>query len=323
MGIDLTTYYLGLQLRTPVVASASPLSQTPEGVCELVEGGVGAVVLPSLFEEQLVGADEEQPRRHFDHPAGPGGPERYLSLVAQSSRAVDVPVIASLNGTDPGDWVLFGRELQDAGAAAIELNYALVPDHLQAPPRLVEERCLELVHRLRSVVSVPVAVKLSPYFSSLGELALRLVETGADGLVLFNRFLQARIDPEQLTVRPGVDLSTPADATLPQTWIAILRERLNTSLAGTGGAHSGADVAAYLLAGADVVMVASVLLRNGRGYADILNAELETWLEEKDLDSVSAARGRLAVPWRVDPHDYEREGYVAALQTARRSYVGR
>lgn len=319
MAIDLSTCYLGLHLRTPVVASASPLSQTVAGVVELADAGVGAVVLPSLFEEQVTGADPHQ--QHF--AVAHGGPEEYLNLVAGSAAAVDVPVIASLNGTGPGDWVAFAQELERAGAAAVELNYALVPDHLQAPARHVEGACLELLRGLRGAVQVPVAVKLSPYFSSLGEMALRLVESGADGLVLFNRFLQARIDPEAMAVRPWAELSSRTDATLPQTWIAILRERLVTSLAGTGGAHTGADVAGYVLAGADAVMVASVLLRHGRGHVAVLNEELEAWLAEHEIASVQEAHGRLAVPWQVDPREYERQGYVAALQAARHSYSTR
>lgn len=320
MGADLSTTYLGLGLRTPLVASASPLSQTADGVVELVEAGVGAVVLNSLFEEQISGDAGDHPH-WFANPAGPGAPERYLRLVEESVRSVDVPVVASLNGTRDGEWVEFARELERAGAAAVELNYALVPDHLQAPGRDVERACLELAQHLRATVTIPVSVKLPPYFSSFGELALRLVESGADGLVLFNRFVQARIDEETMSVRPVLDLSSPSDARLPQTWIAILRERLDTSLAGTGGVHSGRDVAGYVLAGADVVMVASVLLRHGRGHASVLLRELEEWAREHDVTALSEVRGRLAVPWQVDPHEYQRDGYVATLQTARRSYV--
>lgn len=321
--MDLSTTYLGLPLRNPLVAAASPLSQSAHRVIELVDAGVSAVVLHSLFEEQIEHPvpDAELPH-FFENPAGPGAPRRYLDLIEECVRSVDVPVIASLNGTSRHDWTSFARHLQDAGAAAVECNIYNVPRRTQGqtPGPGVEERCLEVIRALKQELDVPVAVKLTPYFASFGELALRMAETGADGLVLFNRFLQPQIDVETLTVAPTIGLSHSSDARLPQTWIALLREQLTISLAGTSGVETASDVVAYLLAGADVVECASAFLRNGIQYAGLLLDGLDEWGDEHGFQSVDEVRGRLAVPWNVDPHEYTREGYVAALQIARRTY---
>jgi dihydroorotate dehydrogenase (fumarate) len=275
--MDLSTSYLGLALRNPLVASASPLSNTLDGVRRLADAGVGAVVLYSLFEEQVRQEAERNARladagtdsfaeslSYFpaDADADPG-PHRYLSLLERAAEAVDIPVIGSLNGVTPGGWTSYARDMQDAGAAAIELNIYYIPGDPHVSGREVEQRHIDILRRVKAAVSVPVAVKLSPHFSSTGEMALRLDQAGADGLVLFNRFLQPDIDPETLTVVPGLDLSSPAEARLPRTWIAILRHQVRVSLAATTGVDGPADVVAYLLAGADVVMTASALIRNG------------------------------------------------------------
>jgi dihydroorotate dehydrogenase (fumarate) len=320
--MELATTYLGLPLRNPLVASASPLSQSPDRVVELVEAGVSAVVLHSLFEEQIEQATPDPGKPHFfDNPAGPGAPRRYLELIEECVASVDVPVIASLNGISRHGWTAFARNLQDAGAAAVECNFYNVPGGIQDPGRDVEARCVEVVHALKQSLQVPVAVKLTPYFSSFGELALRLVEAGADGLVLFNRFLLPQIDVQSLAVAPVIGLSHCSDARLPQTWIALLREQLTVSLAGTSGVETASDLVAYLLAGADVVECASAFLRNGIRYASSLLDGLDQWGSERGFGSVDDFRGRLAVPWHIDAEEYTREGYVAALQTARRSYL--
>ena len=320
--MDLATTYLGLSLRNPLVASASPLTQSAHRVIELVEAGVSAVVLHSLFEEQIEHPTPDTDLPHFFvNPAGPGAPRRYLDLIEECVESVDVPVIASINGTSRLGWTSFAHRMQDAGAAAVECNFYNVPQRMQGPGRDVEARCMELVQALKQELDVPVAVKLTPYFSSFGELALRLVETGADGLVLFNRFLQPQIDVQTLTVAPVIGLSHSSDARLPQTWIALLREQLTASLAGTGGVETASDLVAYLLAGADVVQCASTFLRNGIQYATLLLDGLDAWGNEHGFRSVDEVRGRLAVPWNVDPQEYTREGYVAALQTARFSYL--
>ncbi|HMM93695.1 dihydroorotate dehydrogenase-like protein [Phycicoccus sp.] len=332
---DLSTRYLGLELRSPLVASSSPATSGVDRVRALADAGIGAVVLPSLFEEEVA---REQLRDHAlaevtedvhgeaasYFPAVPtaetGGVTRHLRLVEQCARAVDVPVVASLNGSTAAGWPRFARRLADAGAAAVELNVHVVPGDPATSGRDVEDRHVEVLEEVRAVVSVPVAVKLSPYFSATGEMAARLDRAGADGLVLFNRFLQPDVDPEAMTVTTGFALSTPAEARLARTWVAILRHRVRASLAATTGVEDAADVAAYLLAGADVVMTASALVRHGTGHVRVLLDGLEDWMRRHGLTSLEQVRGRLAVPATTDPQAHERAGYVAALEAARRTY---
>ncbi|MGB0099107.1 MAG: dihydroorotate dehydrogenase-like protein [Nocardioides sp.] len=319
--MDLDTTYLGLPLRGPLVASASPLTQSADRVIELVDAGVSAVVLHSLFEEQIEHPTPDPDAPHvFDNPSGPGAPDRYLDLIEECVRSVDVPVIASINGTSRGSWTSFARRMQDAGAAAVECNFYTVPEAVQESSHDVEARCMDVVHAIKQELDVPVTVKLTPYFSSFGQFAMRLAEVGADGLVLFNRFLQPHVDVQAIAVSPVIGLSHSSDARLPQTWIALLRDYLTISLAGTGGVETADDLAAYLLAGADVVECASVFLRHGPERAAGLLDDLSAWGDEHGFSSVDAVRGKLAVPWPVDIEDYSREGYVAALQVARRSY---
>jgi dihydroorotate dehydrogenase (fumarate) len=328
--MQLATNYMGLELRNPLVASASPLSHTVDGVRRLAEAGVGAVVMHSLFEEQLQEEAELNARladagtesfaeslSYFPSVADePAGPRRHLDLVQRAAATVDVPVIASLNGVTPGGWTDYARALQDAGAAAIELNIYYLPGDPQLPGRDVEQRYVDVLQRVKNAVTVPVAVKLGPYFSSTGEMALRLDEAGADGLVLFNRFLQPDIDPELLVVVPSVALSRRADAGLPRTWISLLHGRLRAALAATTGVEEPADVAQYLLAGADVVMTASALLRHGPEHATVLLDGLCEWMERKEFQSVDELRGMLAVPLDADAAAYERTGYVSGLRAA-------
>ncbi len=332
--MDLSTHYLGLALRNPLVASASPLTSTLPNLGRLADAGVGAVVLHSLFEEQvhreqlhdlqIMETHEDsfgEALTYFPSTAShPGGTTRYLRLIERAVAAVDVPVIASLNGSTPGGWPSFAHAMQEAGAAAIELNIYFVPGDPHTTGREVEDRHVEILHQVKDQVSVPVAVKLSPYFSSPGEMALRLDQAGADGLVLFNRFLQPDVDPERLTVSAGWSLSTPDEASLRRTWIAILHGHVAGSLAATTGVETAGDVAAYLLAGADVVMTTSALLRHGPGHAAVLLEGLTDWMTRKRFDSVEEFRGRLAVPREVDQTAYERAGYLSALEQARATY---
>jgi dihydroorotate dehydrogenase (fumarate) len=245
-----------------------------------------------------------------------GGPRSYLALLERAVASVDVPVIASLNGVTPEGWTDYARAMQDAGAAAIELNIYYLPGDPETSGREVEQRHVDILEHVKTVVSVPVAVKLSPYFSSPGEMALRLDEAGADALVLFNRFLQPDIDPEQLAVLPKVNLSSPADARLARAWIALLCGRARASLAATSGVEVSADLARYLLAGADVVMTTSALLRHGPKYATELLDGLMTWMSRKGFKSVDEVRGMLAVPAAADQAAYERSGYVTAMRAA-------
>jgi dihydroorotate dehydrogenase (fumarate) len=337
--MDLSTSYLGLALRNPLVASASPLSNTVDGVRRLADAGVGAVVLYSLFEEQLRREAAENARlaeagtesfaealSYFpaeaeveaaqDGTADEPSPRRYLSLLERAAAAVDIPVIGSINGMTPGGWTSYARAMQDAGAAAIELNIYYIPGNPHITGREVEQRHIDILHRVKDAVTVPVAVKLSPHFSSPGEMALRLDEAGADGLVLFNRFLQPDIDLETLAVTPDVYLSSPAEARLPRTWISILRQYLRGSLAATTGVEGPADMIKYLLAGADVVMTASALIRHGPAHAAVLLDGLSGWMARKGYPSVAGVRGMLALPAGTDRAAYERAGYVSAMQAA-------
>ena len=328
--MNLSTEYMGLALRNPLVASASPLSQTVDGVRRLADAGVGAVVLYSLFEEQLRREAAENARlfeagtesfaeslSYFPSAAeDEAGPRRYLSLLERAAGAVDVPVIGSLNGVTPGGWTDYARAMQDAGAAAIELNVYYLPGDPRISGRDVEQRHVDILMRVKDAVRVPVAVKLSPYFSSTGEIAVRLDDAGADALVLFNRFLQPEIDPDKLTVVSQIGLSSPAEARLPRTWIALLHGRVRASLAATTGVETAADLAKYLLAGADVVMTASALLRHGPEHAAVLLDGLTDWMAQKGFAAVDDLRGMLAVPSDTDKAVYERAGYVTAMREA-------
>ncbi|QXT63395.1 dihydroorotate dehydrogenase-like protein [Tessaracoccus palaemonis] len=332
--MDLTTRYLGLELRNPLVASAGPLSQTVAGIRSLDDGGVGAIVLYSLFEEQLrreaasIAELEElyddsfaeaisyfpnvpSARRDASHP--------YLRLVEEATRLCEVPVIASLNGASVGGWTETARRLEEAGAAAIELNIYYVPGDLTMSGRDVEQRHVDILAGVKQTVGVPVAVKLSPYFSSVGNMALQLDAAGADGLVLFNRFLQPDIDIDRVTIESGVSLSSPIEARLPRTWIAVLRDKVRASLAATTGVDTAEDVIKYILAGADVVMTTSALVRRGAAYAQVLVDGLEEWLEARNLP-LAQARGLLAVPKDTATDAYERAGYVSALEKAKKTY---
>lgn len=331
---DLRSSYLGLELRNPVIASAGPLSQSVEDIKVLADAGLGAVTMFSLFEEQLLRDAErlveleeqfaditpeaisffpEVPRAEADAVAN------YLRLVEKGAQAIDVPLIASLNGASRGGWVHSARSLQDAGAAALELNIYYVPGDLTLGGEEVEQRHLDILRAVKSEVSIPVAVKLSPYFSSVGAMCQRLDRAGADGLVLFNRFLQPDIDLDRLEVVSGVTLSSPVDARLPRTWIAVLRDHVEASLAASSGVDQPGDVVKHLLAGADVVCTTSALVRHGVEHATRLVEGLESWLDGRRL-TLDQARGMLAVPGRTPADAYERAGYVAALEKAKTTY---
>jgi dihydroorotate dehydrogenase (fumarate) len=327
---DLATTYMGLELRNPLVASPSPLSNTLGGVKRLAEGGVGAIVLYSLFEEQL----REQQAEIAELVEGPAesfaealdyvprvtkedpGPREYLSLLERSAAEVEVPVIGSLNGVTAAGWTGYAREMQNAGAAAIELNIYDLPGDPEISGRSIEQRHLDVLERVKKAVSIPVAVKLGPYYSSTGEIALALDRAGADALVLFNRVLQPDIDPEGLVVVPRIYLSSPFEGRLPRTWIALLHGRVNASLAATSGVETAADLARYLLAGADIVMTTSALLRHGPSYAAELLEGLTAWMNARGFDSIDGFRGMLAVPAEAHGDELARAGYVASMRAA-------
>jgi dihydroorotate dehydrogenase (fumarate) len=331
--MNLTTTYLGLTLSNPLVASAGPLSRTVDGVRHLADAGVGAIVLPSLFEEQVRREAEQDAQlaeagaesfaeslSYLPGTGGEGGPRRYLDLLRRAAAVADVPVIASLNGVTAGGWTDYATAMQEAGAAAIELNVYYLPADPRMPGRDVEQRYVDILTTVKAAVAIPVAVKLGPFFSSAGEVAVRLDRAGADGLVLFNRFMQADIDPETLTVSTGLKLSSPAEAALPRSWIARLRGLVGTSLAASTGVETAADVAAYLLAGADVVMTTSSLLRHGPAHAAVLIDGLTDWLKRKGFSGVDDVRGMLAVPAGAHGSAFERAGYLTAIEEATRTY---
>ncbi len=331
--MDLATEYLGLRLSNPLVASATPLAQTAAGVQRLAAGGVGAVVLPSLFEEQVrheaehdawlaeAGAESfAESLSYLPATDGEAGPRRYLSLLERAVAATDIPVIASLNGVTPGGWTDYAIAMQEAGAAAIELNVYYLPGGTLMEGRDLEQRYVDILTTVKAAVTIPVAVKLAPYLSSVGQFALRLDAAGADGLVLFNRFMQTDIDPETLTVSTGLSLSSPAEAALPRSWIARLRGRVKTSLAASTGVADSSDLAAYLLAGADVVMTTSALLRHGPAYAAVLLDGLTAGMRRKRFTAVSEVRGLLAEQADAGEEHYGRIGYLDAIREATRAY---
>lgn len=327
MSVDLSTMYLGLELRSPIVPSASPLGREVETIRALVDAGAGAVVLPSLFEEQIrndaralldlatAGTDSFAEALTYRPPIGDldVGPERYVRHVAAAKAAVDVPVIASLNGTTPGGWTGYARQLADAGADALELNVYGVAADPTVSGADIERGLLALVDAVRATVTVPIAVKIGPFHSSLPHFARQLEDRGVDGIVLFNRFVQPDIDLERLGVVPGVRLSTSSELLLPLRWTALLRPHLRASLALTTGVHEWPDALKALLAGADVVMTASAVLRHGPGHLATFVRGLERWLDDHGYESVRQARGSLSSANVGDASAYERAQYVETL----------
>lgn len=326
--MDLTTSYLGLTLRNPIVAGASPLNAELDTIRRLEELGAAAVVLPSMFEEQI-----EQEDRLIEELIAVGtetyaealsyfpaqtafalGPDRYLELVRRAAKAVDIPVIASLNGTTDHGWVHYARQLQEAGARAVELNIYFIPSDLQLSGRDVEQRYLNVLKTVRQAVSLPVAVKISPYFSAPGHMAQQLEYAGADGLVLFNRFYQPDIDLATLSFRSDIELSRPYEIRLPLLWVGLLAGRIKASLAASTGVESADEVMKYLLAGADVVMTTASLLRHGIVHMKELVTGLESWLASRDLHSLKLIRGRMSRRNVADPTAFERANYIKTLR---------
>lgn len=325
---DLRTTYMGFELSSPLVASSSPLTGDLESLVALQEAGVGAVVLPSLFEEQIEREAEEAsppsiPSRADE--AGQGleyfpemtsynaGPAEYLELLRSAKAALDVPVIASLNGVTPGGWVTHAELLQQAGADAIELNLYSVETDPYASAGSIEERTLRLVSQVHTAVSIPVAVKVGPYYTAFAHFATHLADAGAAALVLFNRFLQPDIDLDTMTVVPDLQLSTHDELRVPLRWIAILRGRTGADLAATSGIQQTEDVLKLILAGADVAMLASQLLRAGPDVVRTMNAELREWLDAQGHASLDAVRGRMSQEACGNPRAFERAQYVRAL----------
>jgi dihydroorotate dehydrogenase (fumarate) len=302
--VDLSTPYLGLPLKSPLVASSSPLTGNLDSLRALEEAGAAAVVLPSLFEEEV-----------GEEPAGPLElPESYAELLAGAKSSLSIPVIASLNGTTAGGWLRLSELIQQAGADAIELNVYAVETDRYTSGAAVEDRTLRIVHRVKSTVRIPVAVKVSPFYTAFAHMADRLVDARADGIVLFNRFLQPDIDLESLTVVPRLKLSCSDEVRLTLRWIAIIRGRIQCSLGATGGVHDVEDILKLIAAGADAVMLASVLLERGWGAVEELTGELRDWLAAHDYPSVAAFRGIVTQAAVPNPAAFERAQYIAALE---------
>jgi dihydroorotate dehydrogenase (fumarate) len=332
MSLDLSTTYLGLTLRSPlVVGAAAPLSEDPDQIRALEDAGAAAVVLHSLFEEQI---EQEQLHLHHSALAGAesygealsylpeaalvhGGHELYLRHIEQARARVAIPIIASLNGSAPGSWVRFARQIEAAGADALELNIYWLPTDPALSSAAIEGQVEEIVREVRAEVQLPLAVKLGPFFTNLSAMARRLEQAGAGALVLFNRFYQPDIDIEELAVRPNLLLSTPHDLRLPLRWIALLHGRLELDLAASGGVHRGTDVVRLLMAGASVTQVVAALLRHGPGRLATLEQELAVWMGEHDHPSVRALVGCMSQRRCPDPSEYERAQYLRVIQSYR------
>ncbi len=326
--MDLNTTYLGLKLPSPLVASASPLSRDVDGICRLEDAGASAVVLYSLFEEQLrqeevdlqyhLSAGTEsfaESLTYFPQPSEfHTGPEGYLNHIRKAKASVGMPIIASLNGSTLGGWTKFAAEIERAGADAIECNIYHIPTDPKLTASDVEKMYLDIVRAVKGTVTIPVAVKLSPYFSNLANMARRLDDAGADALVLFNRFYQPDIDLEELEIRPNVLLSTPQALRLPLTWIGILYGRVKASLAGTGGVHSAEDAVKLLMVGANVTMLCSSLMRNGINHLRHVERELREWMEAHEYESVAQMQGSMSQLRCPDPGAFERAQYMRAVK---------
>lgn len=325
--MDLTTNYLGMTLRSPLVPSASPLSRELDAIKRMEDAGAAAIVLYSLFEEQI--AYERLELHHhltqgtesyaealswFPEPETLHvGPEGYLDHIRRAKASVGIPIIASLNGSTAGGWIDYASKIESAGADALELNIYYIPTDASLSATAVEATYLDILREVKSAVKIPVAIKLSPFFSSLANMATRLDQAGADALVLFNRFYQPDIDLEQLEIRTNVLLSQPQALRLPLRWIAILYGRLSANLAATSGIHSAHDVLKMLMVGADVTMLCSVLLERGIDHIRTLEQHLHEWGEKHEYESVRQMKGSMSQRSCADPSAFERAQYMRAL----------
>lgn len=334
--IDLTTRYLGLELRSPVVASPGPITAHVDHLAALDAAGVGAVVLPSLFQEQIEHETSEIDRLFSIHHDSFGeassifpdidgydtASDVYLASIEAARDRVEVPVIASLNGTTIGGWLRYARLLEDAGADAIELNlYAVAADPALSPSSIEAEQ-LDLVALISGEVSIPVAVKISPFYTSVAAFALGLQDAGASGIVMFNRFYLPDLDLDTLDIEPRISLSTQGELRLPLRWIGIVRDYLSISLAGSTGVHTGSDVAKLLLVGADVAMTTSALIHHGPSRVASITDELREWMDEHHYQSVDQMRGAVSREASADPAAYERANYIGNLTAYTSRFIG-
>lgn len=336
MSIDLATTYLGLKLKNPIVPSSSPLSRHISTLRRIEDAGAGAVVLYSLFEEEI-NAESQTLNEYLTQgteiyaesinffPEAPSyrhvGPDAYLEHIQQAKTALDIPVIASLNGVSTGGWIEYARKIEEAGADALELNIYFIPTQTELDGREVEQIYLDVVRDVKANVSIPVAMKLNPYFSAMANMAQRLTTAGADGLVLFNRFYQPDLDLENLDVVPNLVLSSSTEMRLPLRWIAILYGRVDADLALTTGVHTATDVLKGLAAGASVTMMASELLQKGIGRIGEMLAEMAFWLVENEYESLDELRGSLSQTNVAAPAAFERANYIEVVSSYGPGYV--
>ncbi|MCK5014705.1 MAG: dihydroorotate dehydrogenase-like protein [Candidatus Omnitrophica bacterium] len=327
--MDLSTTYMGLELKNPIVASASPLSKNMDNYKRMQDAGVAAVVNHSLFEEQIikeneasdyfstVGTDSFAESLTYIPEAGEYAldPDEYVEHIAKAKQIVDMPVIASLNGFSKGGWIKHAKRLEEAGADALELNIYFVPTDPAFSGSKIEENYLEIFQSVKSTVKIPVAVKLSPFFSSIANMAKQLDDAGADAVVLFNRFYQPDIDLERLEVTPNLILSTPHDIRLPLRWIAILYGQLEASLAATSGIYNAQDVLKMIMAGADVTMLCSALLKNGIEYVSDILKDTREWMKAHEYESVQQMKGSMSQKSCQNPDSFERTHYMKILQS--------
>ncbi|MBI5944452.1 MAG: dihydroorotate dehydrogenase-like protein [Chloroflexi bacterium] len=326
---DLSTTYLGLNLKNPLVASASPLSKNVDKARKLEEAGVSAIVMYSLFEEQIIHESLE-----LDHYLTRGtdsfaealsylpdggmysvGPEKYLNQVAGLKKALNIPVIGSLNGVSKGGWTKYAKQIQDAGADALELNLYFIPTNPDLTAQELENAQVELVAEVKSAITIPLAVKLSPFITALPNFARRVVEAGANGLVLFNRFYQPDFDLEELEIIHNLDLSTSADLRLPLRWVSILHGKINADFALTSGVHTAADVLKAMMAGAKVAMMASNLLENGEQVIPSMLNELGWWMKSHEYESIKQMQGSMSQKSVKEPAAFERANYMKVLNS--------
>jgi len=333
--MDLKTKYMGLDLKNPIVPSASPLSESLDQIRALEDAGAAAVVMFSIFEEQvkLDAADMEkglsagtesfaEALSYFpDAKDYRVGPEKYLELINAASEIIGIPIIGSLNCISTEGWIDYARQIELAGAKALEINVYRIPTEVDLSGSTLEQMYINTLSAVKNVVSIPVAIKLSPFFSSMANMAKRLDDAGADALVLFNRFYQPEIDLETMSIAPTLKLSTSEDARLPLRWIAILKGKIKASLAATTGVHTGEDVAKYLLAGADVAMTASALLEQGAGHITTLLKELEAFMERKEYGSVEQMKGAMSQASVADPTAFERANYIKIIEKYKAEYT--
>ncbi len=327
--MDLTTRYLGMKLRSPLVVSASPLSEEVDNIRRMEDAGAAAVVMHSLFEEQIR-HEKFELHHHLSYTADTFaealdffpepeefnvGPEEYLEHIRKAKEMVNIPIIGSLNGSSPGGWVEYSRLIEEAGADALELNLYNIPTDVNLTGAELEEQYLKVLQEVKAEVKIPVAVKISPFFTNVANIAKRMVEAGADGLVLFNRFYQPDIDVDELEVKPWILLSTPQAIRLPMRWIAILYGRVETDFAATSGIHKATDVVKMLMVGANVTELCSVLLRYGIDYLRVIEEGLSQWMAEHEYESVEQMRGSMSQLKCPDPSAFERAQYMRALQS--------